>query len=199
MNNLVIAIVLLLNLSACNTPTPQKAQLETIKEASVEKIAILEPVEKKAPTLKLEAITQTLSKHFDIQNTELKPASKRSQKYFHELLDATQIKSFKKLRDIYLIEYENATITAAEFGKLKAVAKQGLKQRKELRAYGQIFEKGGRSFNQVGKWIIVHDLRCNMYPKDYKIDRQFTTESEKLGFEVDWIRIYCGWGKLEIK
>jgi len=155
--------------------------------------------EKLKSELEFEKISEIIKSTFEIENPELKEVPKPWKTEYYSLLDSTKVKSFKRYSDFLIIEYDNAKISESEFDKIKTIAKKSINNKKELFNYYLVFSKGGTSFNLVNKWIVTHQLRCNMYPEDYEIDKQMTSEFEKLNYEVDWIRTYCGWGKMEIK
>ncbi len=149
--------------------------------------------------LEFEKISDIIKSTFEIEKPEYKKVFKPLKMEYYTLIDSTKVNSFKKYSEFLIIEFENQNDTDNEFKKIKTIAEKSLKDKKELFDYYGIFSKSGISFNKVDNWIIAHLLRCNMNPKDYEIDKKFSSELEKLDSEVDWIRSYCGWGKIEIK
>ena len=85
-----------------------------------------------------------------------------------------------------------------EYEKIKSKA-EDLKTNKRLASkYHKIFGKGGVTYIQMDKWIIAHFLRCNMTHDDYNLDKKFVGNLEIFNKDINWIRSYCGWKKIEI-
>ncbi|MDG4715327.1 hypothetical protein [Winogradskyella marincola] len=194
----VLTILFLAFLSCKNATEKETEQIQIVTDSTEFKTAEKQ-IEKIKPELEFQKISETIKTNFGIENPKLKEVFKPWKTEYYKLIDSTKVKSFKHYSEFLIIEFENQTDSDIEFKKIKTIAEKSLKDKKELFDYYGIFSKGGISFNKVDKWIIAHLLRCNMYPKDYDIDKKFTSELEKFDSETDWIRSYCGWGKMEIK
>lgn len=196
----VLTIVFLAFLSCKNVTDKETEQVRTVVDLTELQIKTIEKPDEKIKTeLEFEKISEIIKSNFGIENPEFIKVFEQLEMEYYTLIDSSKVKSFKKYTEFLIIEFENSTDSDYEFKKIKTIAEKSLKDKKELFDYYGIFSKGGISFNKADKWIIGHLLRCNMYPKDYDIDKKITSELEKLDFEVDWIRSYCGWGKMEIK
>ena len=177
----VLTILVLAFLSCKNATEKETEQIQIIVDSTELKVKATEKqIEDIKPELEFQKISEIIKMNFGIENSDFKIVFKPLEMEYYTLIDSNRVKSFKKYSEFLIIE-------------------KSLKDKKELFDYYGIFSKGGISFNKVDKWIIAHLLRCNMYPKDYDIDKKFTSELEKLDSEIDWIRSYCGWGKMEIK
>lgn len=196
----VLTILFLAFLSCKNATEKETEQIQIVVDSTELKVKATEKqIDKIKPELEFQKISEIIKMNFGLENSEFKKVFKPLEMEYYTLIDSNRVKSFKKYSEFLIIEFENQTDCDIEFKKIKSIAKKSLKDKKELFDYYGIFSKGGISFNKVDKWIIAHLLRCNMYPKDYDIDKKFTSELEKLDFGIDWIRSYCGWGKMEIK
>jgi hypothetical protein len=180
---------------SCKNATEKKTeQLQIEIDSSELKIKTVEKkIEDNQPELEFDQISEIIKSTFEIENLKFTKANKIINESFYPLLDSTKIKEIKHYPSFILIEFNNKENAEIEFGKIKTIAEKSLTDKKELFDYYGIFSKSGISYNQVDKWIVGHLLRCNMYPKDYEIDKKFTSELEKLDSEIDWIRSYCGW------
>ncbi|GAA3592638.1 hypothetical protein Q4Q39_05705 [Flavivirga amylovorans] len=196
-----VLTILFLAFMSCKNVTEKETEEVQIVVDSTELIIKTDEKQngKSKSKLKFEKISETIKSTFKIENLELKEMYKPLKDEYFTLIDSNKVKTFKRYSEFLIIEFENPSDSQNEFNKIKTVAEKSLKDKKELFDYYGIFWKGGISFNQTDKWIIAHFLSCSMYPKDYEIDKQFTTDLEKVAFEVDWIRSYCGWGKMELK
>ena len=196
-----VLTILFIALLSCKNATEKKTELVQIVVDSTElKVKTTEKeIANIIPELEFRKISETIKMNFGIENPEFKEVYKPLEKEYYTLIDSNKVKSFKKYSEFLIIEFENQNDSDIEFKKIKTIVEKSLKDKKELFDYYGVFSKGGISFNKVDKWIVGHFLRCNMYPKDYEIDKKFTSELEKLDSEIDWIRTYCGWGKIEIK
>lgn len=196
---ITVLVILFLVLLSCKNETEKKTeQVQIVADSTEFKIAEKQ-IEKIKPKLEFQKISETIKTNFGIENPEFKEAYKPLEMEYYTIIDSSKVISFKRYSEFLIIEFENQTDSDIEFKKIKTIAEKSLKDKKELFDYYGVFSKGGISFNKADKWIIAHLLRCNMYPKDYEIDKKFTSELEKLDSEIDWIRSYCGWGKMEIK
>ena len=196
-----VLTILFLALLSCKNATEKKTeQVQIIVDSTELKVKTTEKaIANIKPELEFRKISETIKMNFGIENPEFKEVYKPLEMEYYTLIDSTKVKSFKKYSEFLIIEFENQNDSDIEFKKIKTIAEKSLNDKKELFDYYGVFSKGGISFNKVGKWIIGHFLRCNMYPKDYEVDKKFTSELEKLDSELDWIRTYCGWGKMELK
>ncbi len=68
---------------------------------------------------------------------------------------------------------------------------------KYSRKIDKLFRKGGVSYVLVDKRILCRNLRCNMYPLDYIKDTEFKKELCSKSNQCNWLRIRCGWDKVE--
>jgi len=196
----VLITLFIVFISCKNVTEKETEQGEIVIDSIGLKIKTVEKQIGKVKTkLEFEKLSKIIKSNFEIENFELKEIYKPWEKEYYTLIDSNTVKSFKMYSDFLIIEFDNSLISESEFDKIKTVAKKSLINKKELFDYYGVFRKGGVSFNQIDKWIIVHFLRCNMYPKDYEIDKHFTSELENLNLELDWVRLFCGWGKLELK
>jgi len=196
----VLIILFLAFLSFKNATEKETEQTQSVYDLTELKVKVVEKqIEKIKPELEFQKISGIIKMNFRLENSEFKKVFKPLEMEYYTLIDSNRVKSFKKYSEFLIIEFDKQTDCDIEFKKIKTIAEKSLKDKKELFDYYGIFSKGGISFNKVDKWIITHLLRCNIYPKDYDIDKKFTSELEKLDSEIDWIRSYCGWGKMEIK
>lgn len=194
-----VLTMLFLVFISCKNVTKKEIEQVQIKDDSTElKFENLEK-EKVKRELEFKQISEIIKSNFKIENLEFSNAHKILIKSYYPLLDSTKIKNFKHYPKFLVIEFTSKESAENEFEKIKTIAKKSLKDKKELFNYYGIFSKSGISYNKVDKWVIGHLLGCNMYPIDYEIDKNFTSELKKLDAEVDWIRSFCGWGKMEIK
>ncbi len=196
---IIIIILIIILVFGCKEFKSKKNIEPEYFEKTLTHIEFKQPITVEKKNLDFELIEQTIETTFNIKIDKLKILPFDFKKNYHPLLDSTEIKTIKWLKGFKIIEFENSNISKVEFKKLKAVANKALKNKRALFDYHGIFHKSGVSYNQIDKWIIVHSLRCNMYPKDYKLDKLFTSNLEKLDNEVDWVKSYCGWGKIEVK
>ena len=196
----VLTILCLVFLSCKNANEKETEQIQIVVDSTELNNTTTEKQNVKIkPDLEFKEISGTIKSHFGIESIEFTKAHKILKESFYPLLDSTKIKGFKHYPEFLVIEFTNLENAENEFEKIKLVAQKILENKKELHGYYNIFHKSGVSYNQIDKWIVSHLLACNMEPKDYEIDKNFTSELEKLGYEVDWIRSFCGWGKMEIK
>ena len=187
-------------ISCKNVTKTETEQAQILVDSNDLKIETAEKqIEQNHPELEFEKISEIIKYTFEIENLKFTNAHKNIKESYYPLLDSTKIKKIKHYPNFIIIEFTNKENAENEFGKIKTIAKKSLSDKKELFDYYGIFSKSGISYNKVDKWLIGHLLRCNMYPKDYEIDKKFTSELEKLNIEIDWIRSYCGWGKMELK
>lgn len=197
MIKIIASILLLTSLIGCKKVS-NKTKIKE-KPAEIEKIEGLQLEENKSSVLEFKSIDSIIISTFKIKNTELEDVHIRRKITFYQLLDSTKIERFIKRLTFTIIEFDNIETSKNQFKNIKDVAKKGINDRKELYEYMGFFGKGGTSFNQIDKWIIIHSLRCNMNLSDHELDRQFTVELMNLNNDVDWVRNYCGWSKFEIK
>lgn len=196
----VLTILFLAFLSCKNSTEKETEQIQIAADSTKLKINAYEKqIKKIKPELEFQKISEIIKTNFGTKNPEFKEVYKPLEMEYYTIIDSSKVISFKRYSEFLIIEFENQTNSNVEFKKIKTIAEKSLKDKKKLFDYYGVFSKGGISFNKTDKWIIAHLLRCNMYPKDYKIDKNFTSELEKLDSEIDWIRSYCGWGKMEIK
>jgi len=196
-----VLILLFLSLFSCNKAIEKENKNYKAKTESI--IPVTKPPENKLDNLKFklefEKISDIIKSTFNVKNIEPKKLYKSTQTEYYKLIDSSKVIDFKRYSNFLIIEFENPTSAKIEFEKIKTIAKKSINNRRNITEYHHIFSKGGISFNQIDKWIICHLLSCNMNPKDYEIDKKFTSNLETLNIEVDWITSTCGWGKLELK
>ncbi|MDJ0646283.1 MAG: hypothetical protein QNJ57_09915 [Flavobacteriaceae bacterium] len=196
-----ILIAFLLVLLSCKNEVKKESKETPLRVDSTEAkfASIYDQMESIESELEFETISQTLESTFKFGKPELKPVYKPLVANYYSLIDSNKVINFKSYLTFLIIEFDSPLNSKKEFAKIKAIAQESLNDKSVFKEYGGIFSKGGISFNQIDKWIIAHYLRCNMLAKDYETDKKFTTELEKLNFELDWLRSYCGWAKMEIK
>lgn len=172
----VLTIFFLVILSCKNVTKKKTEQVQIVVDSTELKVKTTEKqIEKIKPELEFQKISEKIKMNFGIENPEFKEVYKPLEMEYYTLIDSNKVKSFKKYSEFLIIEFENQSDSDIEFKKIKTIAKKSLNDKKELFDYYGIFSKGGISFNKVDKWIIAHLLRCNMYPKDYEIDKRFTS------------------------
>ncbi len=175
-------------------------QVQIVVDSTGLKIKTAEKqIKKNQFEFEFDKISEIIKSTFEIENLKFTNADKIINESFYPLLDSTKIKNFKHYPSFIVIEFTNKENAENEFGKIKSVAQKALMNKNELHDYYNIFHKSGISYNLIDKWIVGHLLACNMYPKDYEIDKQFTSGLEQLDSQVDWVRSFCGWSKIEVK
>ena len=194
-----VLIIIFLVFISCKKPVDKEFQTDQVVIDSTDLKIESDRKQKdlKESTLKFKKLSEVIDSTFDVKNAELKEVHKPWKKEYYSLIDSTNIKSFQKYSEFLIIEFHDSKNSISEFDKIKAIAEKSISNKKELFPYYHVFRKGGVSFFRIDKWIIIHFLRCNMYPKEYDIEKQFTTEFENLNFEVNLIRMRCGWAKAE--
>jgi len=191
-------LVLLIALAGCkNEHQVKKGNAKAIKIEASEINAGNVETQELNPNLEFNYISDLIQSTF--KNEKFQPSTlfNRVEGAYQKVLDLGKIETIQEYSDFLLIELKDSKVAKIEFGKLRALAK--LTGRERADEFHDLFRKGGISFNLVENWIVAHYLRCSMDPNEYELDKRFTSELEKSHTEVDWIRSYCGWSKLEMK
>ncbi|WP_425075962.1 hypothetical protein [Psychroserpens sp. S379A] len=194
-----IFVIVFFILISCNKTADKKSNTTGIKEDSTDLRTEFNGKELNftKPTLEFEKILETIDSTFQIKNAELNEVFKPWKEEYYSILDSTKIKKFQKYSEFLIIEFYDNDISLSEFDKLSAIAKKSEQDKKELFPFYQVFRKGGITFNNIDKWIIIHFLRCNMSKEEYEMDSLFTNILKDLNSESSSMRMRCGWPKTE--
>ncbi len=195
-----LGIILLLVLVGCSSNVNKEEHVNEIDNVTIEINENVEEAREVLPektSLSETELINIIDSIFELDSIEIRYPEPESVNSYLEYLDSTSVVSFKRYLTFLIIEMNNEASAKDQFDRLLEQGKLLQEDGKYSRKIDKLFRKGGVSYVLVDKRILCRNLRCNMYPLDYIKDTEFKKELCSKSNQCNWLRIRCGWDKVE--